>query len=294
MDPLPFVYKTVDDCKIEADVFGAEPGARKPVLVWIHGGGLIFGTRAWRRATLFAKLVEAGALVVSIDHRLAPETKLPEIFGDVLDALRWVREQGPALFGADPDRVALGGASAGAYLSLLGGYRATPLPRAILAFWGYGDITTPWEATPSPHYCSDKYPMLTRDAALAVVGTRPIAAQTAELDRSAFYLYCRQQGRWPIEVAGHEPHVDARWFDPWCPVRNLTAAYPPTMLIHGTVDTDVPYDESQALAARMAAVGAPHEFVTLEGIGHGFAGATPEVIAEFEARAAAFVLARMQ
>ncbi len=106
-DPLTFVYKTVEGCAIKADVFGAEPGARKPVLVWIHGGGLIFGTRAWRRGALFTTFLDAGGVVVSLDHRFAPETKLRAIFGDVLDAWRWVHEDGPSLFGADAGRVAI-------------------------------------------------------------------------------------------------------------------------------------------------------------------------------------------
>lgn len=95
-------------------------------------------------------------------------------------------------------------------------------------------------------------------------------------------------------MTGHEPHAESGWFDAWCPVRQITAAFPPTMLIHGSADTDVPHEESRALAARLAAAGVPHEFVTLEGIGHGFAGATPDLAAEHEARAAAFLLSRLR
>ncbi len=57
------------------------------------------------------RLLHAGLTVVAIDHRLAPETKLAAILTDVRDALHWVRAAGPELFGADPGRVALMGAS---------------------------------------------------------------------------------------------------------------------------------------------------------------------------------------
>jgi acetyl esterase/lipase len=292
-EPQSHVYKISDGCHVKADVFGAAAGARKPVVMWIHGGGLIFGTRAWQRATLFATLLQAGLIVVAIDHRLAPETKLADIADDVGDAWRWVVERGPVLFGADPDRLAIGGASAGAYLSLMSGYRVQPRPRAIVSFWGYGDITTPWESEPSEHYRTT-LPLVSREEALQVVGTSAISEPVPGVDRSVFYLYCRQQGRWPIEVTGHEPRAEPGWFDPYCPIRNVTAQFPPVMLIHGTVDTDVPYEESKNMAARLAAASVLVEFLTLDGIGHGFAGAAPEVAAACEMRAAEFLLAHVQ
>ena len=52
-------------------------------------------------------------MVVSIDYRLAPETKLPAIVEDVQDACRWVRERGPKLFRIAPERLAVMGGSAG-------------------------------------------------------------------------------------------------------------------------------------------------------------------------------------
>lgn len=285
------VYKVSDGCAIKADVFGAQAGARKPAVLWIHGGGLIFGERAWVRPTLLAALLQAGAVVVSLDHRLAPETKLAQILEDALDAWRWALEQGPALLGIDPRRVALAGGSSGAYLALMSGLRAQPRPRALVSFWGFGDITTPWETEPSRHYLTMEH--VSRERALETVGTEAISEQPPGLDRSYFYLYCRQQGRWPIEVAGHDPRDEPRWFDAFCPIRNITADYPPTLLIHGTADTDVPCGESVNLAARLAQANVEHELVMLEGIGHGFAGATPEVAASTEARAADFLLAHL-
>ena len=62
---------------------------------------------------LMDRLIEAGFAVVSIDYRLAPETKLPAIVADVEDAFEWIRGQGPDLFRADPDRIAVLGSSAG-------------------------------------------------------------------------------------------------------------------------------------------------------------------------------------
>ena len=46
-------------------------------------------------AALRTALIGAGFAILSIDYRLAPETKLPEIFNDVRDAFRWAREDAP-------------------------------------------------------------------------------------------------------------------------------------------------------------------------------------------------------
>ena len=98
----------------------------------------------------------------------------------------------------------------------------------------------------------------------------------AEADRSWFYLYCRQQGKWLEEVTAHDPREDDAWFDRYCPIRNISADFPPTVLVHGTVDADVPHQESANLASRLADAGVEHRFISLEGAGHGFAGAPVE------------------
>ncbi len=74
-----FTYKTVGNCPVKADVYNASPGERRPLAVWIHGGALIMGDRQGIDRTLLGELIKAGYVVVSIDYRLAPETKLAAI-----------------------------------------------------------------------------------------------------------------------------------------------------------------------------------------------------------------------
>jgi acetyl esterase/lipase len=76
-----YTYKAVGQCQIKADVFHASEDATCPVVIWIHGGALIMGDRGG--IPLLEKLLKAGYAVVSIDYRLAPETKLPAILEDV-------------------------------------------------------------------------------------------------------------------------------------------------------------------------------------------------------------------
>ena len=283
-------YKLVDGSALEVDVLGAEPGKSKPCVLWIHGGGLIFGSRKISPRASFAQaLLDRGIVVVSVDHRLAPEAKLLAIIEDVSDAWDWLHQFGKNLLGVDPTRLAIAGASAGGYLSLLAGYLFEPRPRALAAFWGFGDITAPWEAQPSTYYRTME--MVGRQEALAALGTQPASdASTVDVDRTLFYLYCRQQGRWLHEVTGHDPLQDASWFERYCPLRNIGDTYPPSVLIHGTEDTDVPHQESENLAQRLAACGVVHQFISLPGIGHGFAGAETEAAQAVEAAAADFLL----
>src|SRR4051812_40437927 len=70
-----YTYKTVGDCAIKANVIRPATRDPLPVAVWIHGGALIMGDRHGIDRTLRDELVNAGYALVSIDYRLAPETK---------------------------------------------------------------------------------------------------------------------------------------------------------------------------------------------------------------------------
>ncbi|MFI5381440.1 MAG: alpha/beta hydrolase [Tepidisphaerales bacterium] len=282
------VYKTVGKCEIKADVHQAAPGERKPAVLWMHGGALMMGGRRGVDGRIQAELLKAGFVIVSIDYRLAPETKLPGIIEDVRDAWRWVRKEGPR-FGIDPDRIATAGGSAGGYLTLMSGFCLDPRPRALVSYFGYGDITTPWYSEPDEFY--RRQPLVPREEAYGSVGNTELSEQPTPNRRGRFYLYCRQNGIWPNEVAGHDPHTEAKWFDPYCPVRNVTAKSPPALLIHGTKDTDVPYAESKNMAGKLNESGIEHELVTVTDAGHGLTGAKAEEVARIAARAAEFVRA---
>jgi acetyl esterase/lipase len=287
-EPATFIYKTAAGCEIRADVYGASPGSAKPALVWIHGGALIFGSRKGLTRPFHAGLLQQGYVIVSIDYRLAPETKLPAIIEDIQDAYRWMREQ-TARFGIDRDRIATGGGSAGGYLTQMTGFCVEPRPRALVSYFGYGDIIGPWYSEPDEFY--RRQPLVSKEEAYAAIGSTALSDPPQDNQRTRFYLYCRQNGLWPKEVTGHDPHTDRKWFDRYCPVRNVTAKYPPTILIHGTNDTDVPYSLSQDMDAKLSQAAVEHEFITVQGAGHGLSGAKPEEVAQVEDRTVQFVKA---
>jgi acetyl esterase len=92
------------------------PAPPRPVVVYFHGGGWVQGDLETHHG-LCARLAQrSGALVVSIDYRLAPEHKFPAAVEDCLAAYGWLRSHAGEL-GGDPKRVGVAGDSAGGNLS---------------------------------------------------------------------------------------------------------------------------------------------------------------------------------
>jgi acetyl esterase/lipase len=262
-----FVYKTVGRCRIGADVYAPAPGTGlRPAVLHFHGGALVMGTRQWLDLNQARLLTEAGYVVVSCDYRLAPETPLAAIVEDIEDAYAWLRRIGPSQLGVDADRIAVMGHSAGGYLTLLAGARFRPRPKALVAFYGYGDIVGPWYTQPSPHY--SLLPAVDEATARALLRAVPPCHSGEE--RVPLYLRLRQQGTWPRVVSGHDPESEPGFFAPYCPLTQVTADYPPALLLHGDADTDVPYEQSVLMSQALTRAGVEHELVTIAGGEHGF------------------------
>jgi acetyl esterase/lipase len=284
-------YKTVGDVKIQADVHRPDDTTVRPVVVWIHGGALIMGNKNGVPKNLLDLCRDENYTLVSIDYRLAPEVKLPEIIADVEDALAWIRKEGPKLFYIDPERVVVAGGSAGGYLTLTMGARLKEKPKALVSYWGYGDVDGDWYTKPSEHY-RKAVPLIEKDEAYKAVSKTPLTGSEKDFDgkaRGRLYHYFRQNGLWTKEVTGFDPVTDKKKLDPYCPVRCVTKDYPPTMLIHGTEDTDVPYELSANMAKEFEKHKVPFEFVTVKGAGHGLSFGDKKLVAEAHDKALAFI-----
>ena len=269
-----YTYKIVADCEIQVDVYRPSDKTLRPAIFWLHGGALIFGSRETLIEAQLTTYLEAGYVVVAVDYRLAPEVKLEAIIEDIQDAYRWLRESGPDLFQIDPGRIAVIGHSAGGYLTLMSGFCVQPSPRALVSFYGYGDIIGDWYSQPDQFYRQE--PLVPAQEAYSNVGDGVITGTCFEgtlvEKRFRFYLYCRQNGLWPLEVGGHDPLREADWFTRFCPVQNVTPEYPPTLLLHGDQDTDVPVQQSILMSKALERQDVQHELHILPDQPHGFDG----------------------
>ena len=93
------------------------PGPARPTLVFYHGGGFVVGDLE-SHDDLCRRLARAsGWAVLAVDYRLAPEARYPAAFDDAYAALMWAAREGGRGLGVDPDRIAVGGDSAGGNLA---------------------------------------------------------------------------------------------------------------------------------------------------------------------------------
>jgi dipeptidyl aminopeptidase/acylaminoacyl peptidase len=136
---------------------------------------------------------------------------------------------------------------------------------------------------------------MTREEAYGQVSGPPISdSRDRKGNGGAFYQYCRQHGTWPEAVSGWNPGREAKKFDPYMPVKNVSRDYPPTIMIHGTADTDVPYEQSVLMARQLKRRGVEHELITIEGAEHGLGGVDRKLVDDAYFKALAFVGRKLQ
>ncbi len=207
-----------------------------PMLVYLHGGGMVYGDLDSHDALCRFLAERADVLVLAVDYRLAPEHPFPAAVDDCWAAYQWVAEHADQL-GADPDRLAVGGDSAGGCLS------------AVVAL----------EAAAAGVPCA--YQLLVYP--VTDMGGR---SASRRLFDEGFYLTRRFMDSAETRyLAGHDPH------DPRASVLHVEKVpdgLAPALVV--TAGFDPLRDEGQAYAALLAAQGVPVEAHELPGMIHGF------------------------
>jgi len=102
--------------EIPVRIYTPEGNGPFPVLVYYHGGGWVIGSLDSVDSTCRMLCNRAQCVVVSVDYRLAPEHKFPAAADDCYAATKWVANHASEL-NSDPDRLAVGGDSAGGNLA---------------------------------------------------------------------------------------------------------------------------------------------------------------------------------
>jgi len=237
------VYGRGGDVPLVLNLFRPEGApAPLPVVVFIHGGGWHGGMKEDYRD--FALQVAGhGYLCLAIDYRVVEQAPFPAAVEDCKCALRWVRAHAADL-GADPERIATLGHSAGGHLAALlavspgrlegeGGWPEFPSTvQAVLCYCGPSDL-----ATLGPN---------AGPAAAAFVGADP------EIDPARW-----RQASALSYLTGLTPGL------PEQPI--------PFLVCHGIDDDLVPVDQSDRLVAALEARGWPVQYLRLPGNGHDLA-----------------------
>ncbi len=206
------------------------------LLVFLHGGGWVLGNLETHDNLCRILANSSGQAVLSVDYRLAPEHQFPAPMEDAVAATVWASANAASL-GCSPDRLAIGGDSAGANLAIVVGHLAPAPLRYQLLVYPATDLT-----------CS--FPSFTENAEgpqLTAAGMR--------------WFINHYLGGTPTSAT--DPRVS-----PHFAADHVLAQSPPTLLI--TAQYDPLRDEGDAYAARLAALGVPTSHVRFSGMYHGF------------------------
>ena len=224
---------------IPVRVFRPSPYPGLPLLLWFHGGGWVTGNLDTHDQVGRLLADEVGAVVVSVDYRLAPEAKFPAAADDCLAAYEWALAHA-AEVGADGSRVAIGGDSAGgnlaAVVALDARDRGLPQPKLQLLVY------------PVTDYELDSVSMI---------------------DNAKGYFLETESMRWFWD---HYARTPSDFDDPRLSPMRATdlAGLAPAVVI--TAEYDPLRDQGEAYGARLRAANVPTEIVRADGLIHGFFG----------------------
>ncbi len=217
--------------ELALDFYRAVGKSPAPCVVVIHGGGWDGGSRE-EIAHFNHWLARAGYAVAAIDYRLAPGAVWPAQRVDTLAAIAYLKTHATTL-GVDPARLVLLGRSAGGNIAQAVGFTAgDPAIRGVIALYAPADLHFAWRYSREDDVL--KSPQLLRQ----FLGGPPDAAAPA-YDSASGYLH-------------------------------VAKTTPPTLLLHGQLDTLVWHRQSERLAARLAENRVPHAFVSLPWATHAF------------------------
>ena len=207
-----------------------------PIMVFVHGGGWVFGDLESHDHVCRALAHEAGCLVLAVDYRLAPEYPFPAGLEDCMAVLAWVSGNAASL-GADSEKLAIGGDSAGGNLSAVMAQEAQKNGGPNIAFQLL--------LYPATDFLADNNSL--RDNAEGYLLTKEAITRFADL-----YLRDGQDRR--------DPRIS--------PIYGDLAGLPPAHVI--TAEFDPLRDEGATYAEAMKSAGVDVTYAMYPGMVHGF------------------------
>jgi acetyl esterase/lipase len=234
-----YIPSNETDTKIHLRIY--DPGVRSkpsPALVFVHGGGWTVGSVDDFDSSIRRLANSSGLLVAAMDYRLAPENPFPAGLNDVIATVKWIKENGESI-GIDPNRIALGGDSAGANLALASAIalRNEGQGDALRALYLLYGLYTPDKNT-----------------------------ESMQLFGNGEYGITKTQFQWVMNLTFQRPED---WSNPLAfPILdNLTGSLPPIYI--AAMGLDPLRDDSISLADKLKLVSQEHYLSIWPGVAHG-------------------------
>jgi acetyl esterase/lipase len=224
-----------------SDAALAATAEKLPAVVCIHGGGFRAGERN-RWNDLCKKLAARGYVAVTVTYRLAPKYQFPAAVYDVKAAVRWLKTHADK-FHIDPERIASLGDSAGGHLA---------------QFLGVTGDVPQFEGETAPGGVSSRVACVVN-----YYGPSDFTKSYGKSVDAAEVL--------PLFLGGDLEHARHRHIIA-SPINWVTPDAAPTLLLHGTQDQYVNYEQAIWMRDRLKSADVEVELVSFEGAKHGFGG----------------------
>jgi acetyl esterase/lipase len=238
------VYAEVGKVRLRLDVFRPrEPGHDRPVLLHIHGGGWVIGSKDTQGLPLMRRLAAEGWVVVNANYRLSPRATFPDHLIDIKRAIAWVRAHA-ADHGGSPDSIIIAGLSAGAHLASL----AALTPNRPELQPGFEDVDT----------------RLT--GCVSMYGVYDVQDRDRDWPHGAMVTLMRR-----VVLKSTPKENPAQWALA-SPLDQVGPQAPPFLIVHGNRDSMVPVKQARRFrdALRRAAPDSPVAYAELPGAQHAF------------------------
>lgn len=269
---IPFWTIPGTDRELLCDIWQPPEGVTRSGLafVYLHGGAWYIGEKDFGTRPFFKQLTAQGHVVMDVAYRLNPEVDIYGMVGDVKRAVAWMKEH-DGRYNIDPNRIVLGGSSAGGHLALLAAY--TPenphlnppdlagrelSVQAVVSFYGPTDLRACYDHLDQKRFIGQPTIEIGQPGAMTMEKSLADA------------------GRLDWLLGGHLDEIP-EVYDLASPVTHVNADSPPTFLIQGEPDVIAPVNATLALHDKLVENGVPVVNIILPLTNHGFDLLFPQI-----------------
>jgi len=225
--------------------------------IYLHGSAWYFLDKDLGTRPLFKHLTAQGHVIIDVAYRLAPETDMMGMVNDVKRAIVWIKENA-GTYGVNPNRIVVGGGSAGGHLALLAAYTAnnpqfTPKELegkdfsvcAVISIYGPAELEPMYFHT-NQHLTTREIPGRPKKVVQNQMPGWIIKKMGKEYYRLGFDKGFVKAGSFAPLLGGH-PDECPETYAFYSPVNYVNAHCPPTLLIHGEHDEFAPVKSTRIL-----------------------------------------------